>query len=118
MRQFSDAEALWAVGDASEFMYLVLEGKVNIERDVKGKRVGLHTVYAGEIAGEESLLAPGYVHESDAVFLEPGQTLAIDAARLASLRRWHPRMSAQFAYNFVCLLSDRLQQSNLKLYSK
>jgi CRP/FNR family transcriptional regulator, cyclic AMP receptor protein len=111
-RRFVKREVLFHEGDPADSMHLIAKGRVAVRVSTPlGDVAMLDLLGAGEALGEMALLSPGATRSATAVALEPTETLAIDAARFAALRKEEPAVSDVL----VRLLSARVRQLNNRL---
>jgi CRP/FNR family transcriptional regulator, cyclic AMP receptor protein len=111
-RRFVKREVLFHEGDPAASMHLIAKGRVAVRVSTPlGDVAMLDLLGAGEALGEMALLSPGATRSATAVALEPTETLAIDAARFAALRKEEPAVSDVL----VRLLSARVRQLNNRL---
>ncbi|MBC7173420.1 MAG: cyclic nucleotide-binding domain-containing protein [Polyangiaceae bacterium] len=102
-------------GDAGEALYLILEGKVRISREVSGMgEEALAVLGPGEAFGEMALVddAP---RSADARVHERCKVLVISKDALESLLFLHKDLAYEILWNFVKILSARLRETNDKM---
>jgi CRP/FNR family cyclic AMP-dependent transcriptional regulator len=106
---------IFKFGDPGDKLFIILEGKVRISREVSGiGEEALAVLGAGEIFGEMALLdeAP---RSADAVVHERCRFLVITKDAFDDLLFIHKDLAYEVLWNCVRLLSTRLRETNEKL---
>jgi CRP-like cAMP-binding protein/HEAT repeat protein len=113
--QYHDGgEMIFAEGDAGEALYVVVSGRVGIEREPRRGRVQrLDTLKARQYFGERTIF-DGAPHENRAVALDRVHLLAIRREPLLALIRRSPDLSL----SLVSVLSQRLREADSQLAAK
>jgi CRP-like cAMP-binding protein len=113
--QYYDAEeTIYAEGASSEALYVVIDGRVGIEREPKQGRVQrLESLATRQFFGERTIF-DGAVHESRAVALDRVHLLTIRRDHLLGLIRRSPDLSL----SLVTVLSQRLREADDKLAAR
>jgi CRP-like cAMP-binding protein len=102
-------------GDAGEKLYLILEGKVRISREVPGMgEEALAVLSAGQVFGEMALLDES-PRSADARVHERCRLLAIPKDGFDDLLFLHKDLAYEVLWNVVRLLVGRLRETNDKL---
>lgn len=102
-------------GDAGDKLYLILEGKVRISRDVPGMgEEALAVLGPGQIFGEMALLDESS-RSADARVHERCRVLAIPKDGFDDLLFLHKDLAYEVLWNVVRLLAARLRETNDKL---
>jgi CRP-like cAMP-binding protein/HEAT repeat protein len=111
---YDEGEIIFAEGDPGEALYVVVSGRVGIEREPKHGRVQrLETLAARQYFGERSIF-DGASHETRAVALDRVHLLAIRREPLLALIRRSPDLSL----SLVTVLSQRLREADSKLAAR
>ena len=111
---YDEGEKVFAEGDPGEAMYVVVRGRIGIERHPKRGRVQrLETLKARQYFGERSIF-DGAPHENRAVALDQVHLLTIRRDPLLILIRRSPDLSL----SLVTVLSQRLREADSKLAAK
>lgn len=108
-------ERLFSHGDPGDRLYVILEGKVRISRDVAGMgEEALAVLGPSSVFGEMSLLddAP---RSADARVHERCRLLSIPRDAFEDLLFLHKDLAYEVLWGFVRTLSRRLRQTNDKL---
>ena len=102
-------------GDAGDKLYLILEGKVRISREVPGMgEEALAVVGPGQVFGEMALLDDS-PRSADARVHERCRLLAIPKDGFDDLLFLHKDLAYEVLWNVVRLLVARLRETNDKL---
>jgi CRP-like cAMP-binding protein len=106
---------IFQYGDAGDKLFILLEGKVRISREVAGMgEEALAVLGAGEVFGEMSLIdeAP---RSADARVHEPCRLLVITKDAFDELLFLQKDLAYEVLWNCVRILSARLRDTNEKL---
>ncbi len=102
-------------GDSGNALYLILEGKVRISREVSGMgEEALAVLGPGEAFGEMALI-DDFPRSADAKVHERCRLLVISKDALESLLFLHKDLAYEILWNFVKILSARLRETNDKM---
>lgn len=102
-------------GDVGDKLYLILEGKVRISRDVPGMgEEALAVLGPGQVFGEMALLDDS-PRSADARVHERCRLLAIPKDGFDDLLFLHKDLAYEVLWNIVRLLVGRLRETNDKL---
>ncbi len=111
---YGQEEVIFAEGDPGEAIYVIVGGRVGIEREPKEGRVQrLETLTARQYFGERTIF-DGAAHENRAVALERVHLLAIRRDPLLTLIRRAPDLSL----SLVTVLSRRLREADATLAAR
>ena len=116
VRSYQAGQTVWEGGAAWPVMAAVLVGKVGAELPGGNVPIYVRTALHGELIGEEAVLMNAAEHAEKVVALEDSRLLLIDRGGLGSFMSIHTKLSAQFTYNLVSILSELLQDANRRLY--
>jgi CRP-like cAMP-binding protein len=106
---------IFQYGDAGDKLFIILEGKVRISRELAGMgEEALAVLGAGEVFGEMSLIdeAP---RSADARVHERCRLLVITKEEFDDLLFLHKDLAYEVLWNCVRILSTRLRETNDKL---
>ncbi len=106
---------LFKQGDAGDRLYLILEGKIRISRQVPGMgEEALAVLGAGEIFGEMALLDES-PRSADAIVHERCRLLSIQKCSFDDLLFLHKDLAHEVLWSIVRMLVGRLRETNDKL---
>ena len=105
---------IFQYGDVGDKLFILLEGKVRISRDVGMGEEALAVLGPGEVFGEMSLIddAP---RSADARVQERCRLLVIGKEEFDDLLFLHKDLAYEVLWNCIRLLSSRLRETNEKL---
>ena len=102
-------------GDGGGALYLILDGKVRISREVSGMgEEALAVLGAGDAFGEMALI-DDFPRSADARVHERCRLLVIEKESLEDLLFLHKDLAYEILWNFVQTLSSRLRETNDKM---
>jgi len=108
-------EVIFAEGSSGGALYLILEGKVRISRQVSGMgEEALAVLGAGDAFGEMSLVDDS-PRSADARVHERCRLLVVEKDALEDLLFLHKDLGYEILWNFVRILSERLRETNDKM---
>jgi len=113
LRKFRTGQCLWRTGDESHGLYLVLEGRVRIVRDVGLRQHVVHVEGAGATLGEVPLFAAGG-YPASAMAAEATTCVVFDRASLRAVMATHPDL----AWALLGRLAARIRQLVERLSSR
>lgn len=106
---------LFQYGDPGDKLFVILEGKVRISREVAGMgEEALAVLGAGEVFGELSLLDES-PRSADARVHEPCRALVIRKEPFDDLLFLHKDLAYEVLWNCVRILGARLRETNDKV---
>jgi len=106
---------IFAEGSSGGALYLILEGKVRISRQVSGMgEEALAVLGEGEAFGEMSLVDDS-PRSADARVHERCRLLVVEKDALEDLLFLHKDLGYEILWNFVRILSERLRETNDKM---
>ncbi|MHB1004014.1 MAG: ATP-binding protein [Chloroflexota bacterium] len=107
-------------GDQAEALYLMISGKVALERNIiLGKRTGgrratFDVATSGDVFGWSAAVTP-FVMTASAICLERATYLCIDSARLRVLLHERPALGRDFMAKMAQVVSGRLKDTTNRL---
>ena len=102
-------------GDTGDKLYLIMEGKVRISRDVPGMgEEALAVLGPGQVFGEMSLIDDS-PRSADARVHERCRLIAIPKDGFDDLLFLHKDLAYEVLWNIVRMLTSRLRETNEKL---
>src|SRR5690606_3330161 len=113
--QHATATKIFEHGDAGDKLYLILEGKVRISRNVAGMgEEALAVLGPGQVFGEMALLDES-PRSADARVHERCRLLAIPKDGFDDLLFLHKDLAYEVLWSVVRMLTERLRETNDKL---
>lgn len=108
-------QVIFREGESGAALYLILEGKVRISREVSGMgEEALAVLGPGDAFGEMSLI-DDFPRSADARVHERCKLLVISKEGLEDLLFLHKGLAYEILWNFVKILSARLRETNDKM---
>ncbi len=108
-------EIIFKEGDIGDKLYLILEGRVRISRDVSGMgEEALAVLGPGAAFGEMSLI-DDFPRSADARVHERCRLLVLTKSALEDLLFLDKDLAYEILWNFVRILSARLRETNDKM---
>ena len=102
-------------GELGQKLYLILEGKVRISRNLAGMgEEALAVLGPGEAFGEMSLI-DDTARSADALVHERCRLLVITREAFEDLLFIHKDLAYEILWNFIKILSQRLRETNDKM---
>lgn len=113
--EYQKGAYLFHHGDSGERMYVVLDGKIRISRNVSGMgEEAMAILGPGEVFGEMALLDES-PRSADAIVHESCVLLSIPKDAFDDLLFSRKELAYEVLWGFVRLLSTRLRETNDKL---
>lgn len=106
--RFEAGDRLVRQGAPADGMWLILDGKVELQRDSRA----VATIGPGEICGDVSLLS-GLPHTVDAIAQTSGSRVILGMAELRSAVRFHPEV----AFEVIKVMASRIH-AILEMYDR
>ncbi|NIS80181.1 MAG: cyclic nucleotide-binding domain-containing protein [Anaerolineales bacterium] len=116
----ADGALLFEEGAPAEKIYLILEGKVSLEKRVQLGRTGtprratLSVICAGHTVGWSSLVPP-FVYTSSGICLEDSTLLAILGVDLRDFMRAHPEVGLTVYQQLASIIRGRMTNATAML---
>ncbi len=105
--EFKKGDLLVEQGTVGRSMYLILSGKVEIIRQVRGEKKRITTLNAGDIFGEISYITSTN-RTADVQALTPVEALRFDYQKLNKDLKFFPHLIAKLNFNISFILGKRL----------
>lgn len=113
--QHKIGHVIFREGEVGNALYLILEGKVRISREVSGMgEEALAVLGPGDAFGEMALI-DDTPRSADARVHERCRLLVISKEALEDLLFLHKDLAYEILWNFVRILSSRLRETNDKM---
>ncbi|MCZ6558562.1 MAG: MMPL family transporter [SAR324 cluster bacterium] len=116
-RHYEAGSVLWKPEDVQDAVMLVLSGKLFVSQEIEGRAVPIRTIYKDELVGEEALFSAGGRAGDMVTAAEPAEVLLMRKDDFDEIIAKKKALAAQLTYNLVRMLSDRLQEANVRLYT-
>ena len=108
-------EVIFREGEAGERLYMILDGKVRISREVSGMgEEALAVLGPGDAFGEMSLI-DDFPRSADARVHEKCRVLVLSKEAMEDLLFLQKELAYEILWNFVKILSSRLRETNDKM---
>jgi hypothetical protein len=113
IKEVKSSDRIIEIGQSSEEMYTVIEGKLQASIEKNGRVINLDTLGRGDTFGEAGLFFATRTANVDVV--EDARLIRITRDSLESLKRRYPRIAAQLFSNLNEILSTRLVHATDRL---
>ena len=108
-------EVIFREGESGGALYMILEGKIRISREVSGMgEEALAVLGPGDAFGEMALI-DDFPRSADARVHERCRLLVLSKESLEDLLFLHKDLAYEILWNFVKTLSSRLRETNDKM---
>jgi len=104
--KFKKGQVVFAQGEASSFLYLVVSGRVQILKDEKGKLLPISSIGPKDFIGELSMFSDE-ARSATAVAVEDSELMAIKKSDVRKVLRSCP----DWVSNIMITISDRLRST-------
>jgi len=113
-KQFGAGQLVFAEGDRSNNLYLIVSGEVALEIPVAGDAVLIQKLQAGEAMGWSALTAEGRTH-FQARAVTPVSAVAFPADRLRAAFDCDPEMGYALMKRLLELVTERLDATRMQV---
>jgi CRP/FNR family transcriptional regulator, cyclic AMP receptor protein len=114
-QSFRVADVVFREGEVGDKLYLILEGKVRISREVSGMgEEALAVLGPGQAFGEMALIDE-FPRSADARVHERCRLLVLTKEQLEDLLLLEKDLAYEILWNFIRILSARLRETNDKM---
>ncbi|MBU1075944.1 MAG: cyclic nucleotide-binding domain-containing protein [Spirochaetes bacterium] len=116
IKEYDEQEEIFKEGDTSNELYILGEGRVLIEIQLKAEseRASVHTVDEGQIFGEVALV-DGNPRSAAAKSVKRSKLIVISKDDIDALMKKNPRMGYIIMRNFSQILCSRVRKSTSNL---
>jgi CRP-like cAMP-binding protein len=104
--KFKNGQVVFAEGEASSFLYLVVSGRVQILKDEKGKLVPISSIGPQDFIGELSMFSDE-ARSASAIAVEDSELMVIKKSDIRKVLRSCP----DWVSNIMMTISDRLRST-------
>ncbi|MDD5067179.1 MAG: cyclic nucleotide-binding domain-containing protein [bacterium] len=117
-KEYDENTEIFHEGDKSQEMYILLEGRVIIEIQLKlqSEKAAVHTVSEGQVFGEVALV-DGEPRSATATTAKSSKLLVIKKEDLDRIIESSPRIGYQILKNFSKILCSRVRKTTRELRS-
>lgn len=115
-KEFEEQTEIFKEGDTDRDLYVLLEGKINIEIQLKLKseKASVHTVSKGEVFGEFALV-DGEVRSASATSVKKSKVIVVLKDDLDKTIEANPRIGYIIMKNFAKILCTRIRKTTREL---
>ncbi|MBF0239864.1 MAG: MMPL family transporter [SAR324 cluster bacterium] len=99
-----------------DYMLVLKKGKFTMHVEEKGVNTNIATIFEGDVIGAASILTGNYIRTSGASTLEEAEVIFMSMKGIQHLEKHNVKLAAQFYFNMVCMMSDRLESCMNELY--
>jgi len=117
VRSYRGGDHVFFQGDPGSALYVILRGKIAIERQDGSKRTHLATLHEGMFFGELAIVYEG-IRSATAYVEEDATLFCLFKHDLDRLLKHHPRIGNKILLNLSRILAERLRATNDKLSKK
>jgi hypothetical protein len=114
IQNYEPGEHVIHQGEEGDTMYVILDGKLSVERAAGNTRSHLAMLGVGDALGEVALVSRTK-RTADVIARTPAKVLALDWESLLNLQRFAPYLSSRLFLNLSRILGDRMVSSLGKL---
>lgn len=116
VQSYEGSAKIFSEGDTGDAMYVILDGKVRISKNVPGiGEEALAILEKGQYFGEMALIDERTHRSADAFAHIPCQLYVIERARMEQLMFTDKDLAYVLLWTFVRTLSERLRETNDKI---
>jgi predicted RND superfamily exporter protein len=114
LKRFQPGQVIVRRGERGDEMYVVIQGRVEVWIGGDHGRHRIVDMKRGDVFGEMGLVRGGNERTADVVAATDVEVLAVDERFLQRIQRRYPRIASKVLLNLSRILSDRLQQANVR----
>jgi predicted RND superfamily exporter protein len=114
LRRFAPGETIVHQGARGDEMYVIINGSADVWIEAGTERHRIAEMRRGDVFGEMGLVRGGTERSADVVAASEVEALAVDERFLQRIQRRYPRIASKVLLNLTRILSDRLQQTNVR----
>ncbi len=114
LRRFAPGEAIVRRGERGDEMFVIINGSADVWIGADEDRRRIAEMRRGDVFGEMALVRGGAERTADVVAAGAVEALAVDERFLQRIQRRYPRIASKVLLNLSRILSDRLQQANVR----
>jgi CRP-like cAMP-binding protein len=114
LKRFQPGQFIVRRGERGAEMYVVIQGRAEVWIGGEHGRRRIVDMNRGDVFGEMGLVRGGIERTADVVAASDLEVLAVDERFLQRIQRRYPRIASKVLLNLSRILSDRLQQANVR----
>jgi CRP/FNR family cyclic AMP-dependent transcriptional regulator len=112
--EFNGDTVIFRQGEKVSFFYLITQGRVVLESVVKGQRIAVQTLQAGDAMGWSAVTDANGAH-FDARALSPVRAIAFDGAQLRAACESDPTFGYVMMKALFSLVTERLDATRIQM---
>ncbi len=114
LRRFKPGQEIVRRGERGDEMYVIIQGRADVWIGAGRERHRITEMRRGDVFGEMGLVRGGNERSADVVAATDVEALTVDERFLQRIQRRYPRIASKVLLNLSRILSDRLQQANVR----
>lgn len=114
MEEYPKGTLVMREGEVAHVMYIIIEGEMEVSKQIKGKRTKLANLALGDAVGEIALIYQNK-RTADVRAITDTKMLAIDWDSLEKIQRYAPYLASKFYLNLARVLGLRVVQTVSRL---
>ncbi|HJW68024.1 MAG TPA: MMPL family transporter [Candidatus Binatia bacterium] len=114
LKRFQPGQVIVRRGERGDEMYVMIQGRVEVWIGGDHGRHRIVDMKRGDVFGEMGLVRGGNERTADVVAASDVEVLAVDERFLRRIQSRYPRIASKVLLNLSRILSDRLQQANVR----
>ncbi len=112
---FRRGSTVFTTGEEGDYLLIVTQGRFSVHIEKDGAEMVIAEIGELDLIGEMAMLSEDKIRHATVKAMVDSQALYLDEQTLIRIVYKNKRLAAQFTHNMVCMLSDRLESTNIKL---